>query len=52
MPQPRVDSAVVKLTIKDELPDVDRDLFFKVVKSAFSKRRKTLLNSLSSENWV
>lgn len=48
MPQPRVDSAVVKLTIKDELPDVDRDLFFKVVKSAFSKRRKTLLNSLSS----
>ena len=48
MPQPRVDSAVVKLNIKDELPDVDRDLFFKVVKSAFNKRRKTLLNSLSS----
>ena len=48
MPQPRVDSAVVKLNIKDELPDVDRNLFFKVVKSAFSKRRKTLLNSLSS----
>jgi len=48
MPQPRVDSAVVKLTIKEELPDVDRDIFFKIVKSAFNKRRKTLLNSLSS----
>lgn len=48
MPQPKVDSAVIKLTIKEELPDVDRKVFFKVVKSAFSKRRKTLLNSLSS----
>lgn len=48
MPKPNVDSAVVKLTIKDKLPEVDRELFFKVVKSAFGKRRKTILNSLSS----
>jgi len=48
MPQPKIDSSVVKLTIKEELPDVNRDVFFKVVRSAFNKRRKTLLNSLSS----
>lgn len=48
MPQPKVDSAVIKLDIKKELPDIDRDKFFKVVKAAFSKRRKTLLNALSS----
>ena len=48
MPQPKVDSAVVKLNLKEELPNIDRELFFKVVKSAFGKRRKTILNSLST----
>ena len=48
MPQPKVDSAVIKLILKKELPEVDREVFFKVVKSAFGKRRKTILNSLSS----
>lgn len=48
MPQPKIDSAVIKLNIKRELPDIDKDKFFKVVKAAFSKRRKTILNSLST----
>lgn len=48
MPQPKVDSAVIKLDIKKNLPDIDRDKFFRVIRAAFSKRRKTLLNSLSS----
>ena len=48
MPQPKVDSAVIKLILKEELPEVDKKVFFKVVKSAFGKRRKTILNSLSS----
>ncbi|MBU5437042.1 16S rRNA (adenine(1518)-N(6)/adenine(1519)-N(6))-dimethyltransferase RsmA [Tissierella sp. MSJ-40] len=48
MPQPKIDSAVIKLTLKENLPDVDRDQFFKVVKAAFSKRRKTIINSLST----
>lgn len=50
MPKPNVDSAVVVLDIYDK-PRVDVEdevLFFKVVKSAFAKRRKTLLNALSS----
>jgi len=51
MPQPKVDSAVIRLNIKEELPKVNRKIFFQVVKTAFSKRRKTLLNSLSSNPW-
>ncbi|NMB26920.1 MAG: 16S rRNA (adenine(1518)-N(6)/adenine(1519)-N(6))-dimethyltransferase RsmA [Tissierellia bacterium] len=47
MPQPKVDSAVIELRLKKELLEVNRELFFKVVKAAFGKRRKTILNSLS-----
>jgi 16S rRNA (adenine1518-N6/adenine1519-N6)-dimethyltransferase len=48
MPQPKIDSAVIKLELKKELPDVNREQFFKVVKAAFSKRRKTIINALST----
>lgn len=48
MPQPKIDSAVIKLEIKKNLPDIDREQFFKIVKAAFSKRRKTILNALST----
>jgi 16S rRNA (adenine1518-N6/adenine1519-N6)-dimethyltransferase len=50
MPQPKVDSVVVRMKILDQ-PKVDvkdRKLFFRVVKAAFGMRRKTLLNALSS----
>ena len=47
-PQPKIDSAVIKLDIKSDLPDIDREKFFAVVKAAFSKRRKTILNALST----
>jgi len=47
MPQPNVDSAVVKLDIKEERPLGDREKFFKIVKQSFSMRRKTLLNCLA-----
>lgn len=50
MPPPKVDSAVVKLTRREDtlLADQEAKLFFQIVKGAFSKRRKTLLNALSS----
>lgn len=49
MPQPNVDSAVIKLKIRKEKIELkDKEIFFKVVKAAFSQRRKTVLNSLSS----
>ncbi len=49
-PAPKVDSAVVCLEVCQK-PNVlvkDEKMFFKVVKGAFSQRRKTLLNCLSS----
>jgi 16S rRNA (adenine1518-N6/adenine1519-N6)-dimethyltransferase len=47
-PRPRVESAVVRMDIREKpLADVDDDAFLlTVVRSAFSKRRKTLLNNL------
>lgn len=49
-PAPKVDSAVVRMRVCEK-PNVivkDEKLFFKVVKAAFSMRRKTLLNCLSN----
>ena len=50
-PPPKVDSGVLRLTRKDDfsLPCSEK-LFFKVVKSAFQQRRKTLRNSLKTYN--
>ena len=50
MPQPKVDSTVLKLIPRKE-PAVkvkDEKLFFEVVKAGFSQRRKTLRNSLKT----
>ncbi len=49
MPQPNVESTVIRLKVLDE-PRVhihDPKIFFRVVRASFGKRRKTLLNSLS-----
>lgn len=50
IPEPAVDSSVIKLKVKDYKDVVleNERLFFEVVKASFSKRRKTLLNALSS----
>lgn len=48
MPQPKIDSAVIKLNMRKNLPNIDREKFSKVVKAGFSKRRKTIINSLST----
>ena len=50
MPAPKVDSAVIRMDVdKKPLLDVkDEKLFFRVVRGAFSQRRKTVANSLSS----
>ena len=51
MPQPNVDSAVIRLT-KREKPPVDvisEDFFFTVTRSSFAQRRKTILNNLTSQ---
>jgi len=50
LPPPKVDSSVIKLTLRDNPPvEVkNEEFFFKVVKAAFSQRRKTAENSISA----
>lgn len=50
MPAPNVDSAVIKLNVSKEprISVSDEKLFFKMVKSAFAQRRKTISNSVTS----
>ncbi|NLJ33241.1 MAG: 16S rRNA (adenine(1518)-N(6)/adenine(1519)-N(6))-dimethyltransferase RsmA [Firmicutes bacterium] len=50
-PSPAVDSAVVRLRVRESPPvEVeDEGLFFRLIRGAFGQRRKTLLNSLGGE---
>lgn len=50
MPSPNVDSAVIRIDIdkKYNLNDEQEKFFFRMVKSGFSQRRKTLANAMSS----
>ncbi|EIJ80097.1 16S ribosomal RNA methyltransferase KsgA/Dim1 family protein [Bacillus methanolicus PB1] len=51
VPQPNVDSAVIRLTRREAAPVKVRDeaFFFQVIKASFAHRRKTLLNNLTSQ---
>jgi len=51
-PKPKVDSTVLKMVVRETplFETKNADFFFKVVKTAFSKRRKTLLNNLKSSD--
>lgn len=51
MPRPDVTSAVVRLDLykKPPVEVEDEVVFFRVIKGAFARRRKTLLNSMPSE---
>lgn len=50
VPQPNVESAVLKLTRKEQLPAEvkDEDFLFKVSKGSFVQRRKTIYNNLQT----
>lgn len=50
IPSPKVDSCVIKLTVKKNLP-LDKQtqtLMFKIIKMCFMQRRKTILNGISN----
>lgn len=50
IPMPKVDSAVMRIDFYKEPPvKCDRKMLMKVIRGAFSQRRKTLVNSLGSE---
>ncbi|WP_096203258.1 16S rRNA (adenine(1518)-N(6)/adenine(1519)-N(6))-dimethyltransferase RsmA [Bacillus sp. FJAT-45350] len=48
IPQPNVDSAVLRLTLRDKpaVDLIDEAFFFKVIRASFAQRRKTLFNNL------
>ncbi len=48
IPKPNVDSAVLRLDLRDKraVSVKDEEFFFKVVKSSFRQRRKTIFNNL------
>ncbi|CRK85353.1 16S rRNA (adenine(1518)-N(6)/adenine(1519)-N(6))-dimethyltransferase RsmA [Neobacillus massiliamazoniensis] len=51
VPQPNVDSAVIRLTVREKPAVIVKDekFFFTVTKASFAQRRKTLLNNLTSQ---
>ncbi|MFP7446970.1 16S rRNA (adenine(1518)-N(6)/adenine(1519)-N(6))-dimethyltransferase RsmA [Bacillus infantis] len=51
VPQPNVDSAVIRLTRREQPPVLVKDeaFFFQVTKASFAQRRKTILNNLTSQ---
>ena len=51
IPQPNVDSAVIRLTRREKplVPVISEDFFFTVTRASFAQRRKTLLNNLTSQ---
>lgn len=50
MPQPNVDSAVIRLIRHDKPPVevIDEDFLFEVTRASFAQRRKTILNNLQA----
>jgi 16S rRNA (adenine1518-N6/adenine1519-N6)-dimethyltransferase len=54
MPPPNVDSAVIRFNLLKEAPVKVKSEknFFKLIKGAFIHRRKTLVNSVSSETGI
>ncbi len=50
IPEPEVTSKVIKLKVRKEAPvfPKDKEKMFKIIKSAFMQKRKTLLNSLTN----
>ena len=52
IPQPKVGSAVIKLSRYEDMPVrvKDEKLLFRVIRAAFNQRRKTLVNSLKNSS--
>lgn len=52
MPKPNVDSAVVEFDLYNKKPVSveDEKFMFKIIKAAFGKRRKTILNAISTSD--
>jgi 16S rRNA (adenine1518-N6/adenine1519-N6)-dimethyltransferase len=50
-PTPEVDSCFLRIDMEKQIDiSIDQELLFKIIRSSFEKRRKTILNSLSSSS--
>ena len=47
-PVPKVESAIIKLTKRENKPNVDTEKYFKLISDSFKMKRKTLRNNLSN----
>ncbi len=47
-PAPKVDSAVIKIKIKKDLPEIDENKFFALVRAGFVNKRKLLSKNLQN----
>lgn len=54
VPSPKVDSAVIRLTVRKDPPVAvaDEKRFFALIKGCFAQRRKTLLNTVSNTTGI
>ena len=52
-PRPKVDSEILEIIFNDWMNHFvdEEDLFFRIIKAAFSKRRKTLKNALGASEY-
>ncbi len=48
-PMPSVSSTLIELKRREVLPDVNKSILFRIVRGAFSQRRKTLFNALKRD---
>lgn len=47
-PEPKVDSAVIKITLKKDLPEINEKEFFNFIKAGFINKRKLLIKNLKN----
>ena len=48
MPEPNVDSAVIRIDMQNKYDNIDKKPVKKLIKAAFNMRRKTFLNNISN----
>jgi 16S rRNA (adenine1518-N6/adenine1519-N6)-dimethyltransferase len=47
-PPPKIDSAVIALTTKKEMPDIDAEKYYTALRAIFAQPRKTILNNIAA----
>ena len=50
-PRPKVTSTIIKLIERKNKPEVDKNIYFQLIKDSFQFKRKTLQNNLKGYNW-